>query len=459
MRFSPGSQVHFVGIAGSGMSGIASIMLDRGFAVSGSDSKDQATLEPLRKKGARIFIGHDASQIEGAATLVLSSAIDPSNPEVVEARRRGIPILIRAEALAELLVGRRSVAVAGTHGKTTTSAMLSWALRELGSDPSFVIGSQIMTLDISAHHGSGENFIVEADESDGSFTHYRPEGAIVTNLELDHVDNFKDLDAVRATFEDFLKSVGNYLVLCGDDDGVATLPIPASLEKITYGFNDESFDLHLSEASLTGESSSAKLTWRGRAIGVLRLSIAGRHNLLNAAATVATLIKLGHDPHSAISSLENFHGTSRRFERKGMARGVLVIDDYGHHPTEIRATLVAARRLLEEREGGRLIAIFQPHRYSRTMAFLDEFADSLSAADFTYLLDIYAASEKPIPGVSSKDIVARISPGRAKYQPDQELLFSELKETLREGDLVITLGAGDVTKVGPQLLSALVDRS
>ena len=458
--FAPGGRVHFVGIAGSGMSGIARILLARKVAVSGSDNTEQSSLEKLRREGARIFIGHDRSHVEGAEILVVSSAIASDNPEVLAARSKGVPVLGRAEALAGLLVGRRSIAVAGTHGKTTTSGMLAWALSEMGQDPSFVVGSTIRGLDSGAADGSGDTFIVEADESDGSFLRYHPYGAIITNLELDHVDNFKDLSEVREIFADFVRTVKSFLVLCGNDPELRTLEFPSELRTIRYGIEEEGqeeFDLQLSDLHLSSGSASASVTWRGRALGTLNLSISGRHNLLNAGAVIATLLEFGFEIESIFGALKTFQGTSRRFEIKGEVGGVTLIDDYGHHPTEIEATLAMARNYMANR--GRLVVIFQPHRFSRTAAFYKEFASALEKADFIYLMDIYGASESPMEGVDTGLIAARIQPEKVCYLPSRSELMDELLKVLSPGDLVLTLGAGDITYLGGELLERLRNRS
>jgi len=438
------------------MSGIAGILLGRGLAVSGSDSREQSSLDSLRRDGARIFIGHDSKNVEGAEILVVSAAISSDNPEVEKARRLGLPILARAEALAELLIGRRSIAVAGTHGKTTTSGMLAWALSAMGADPSFVVGSVIQGLNSGSADGSGDAFIVEADESDGSFMRYHPWGAVITNLELDHVDNFKNLAEVRALFTEFVKTVKGFLVVCGNDKELASIVIPAGLPNISYGINEAGggvFDLELSELVLAPRSSSASVTWRGKALGNLNLSLSGRHNLLNAGAVIATLLEMGFEAERIFPALATFQGTSRRFEVKGEVRGVTVVDDYGHHPTEIHATLAMARSYLANT--GRLIAIFQPHRYSRTEFFSKEFAAALDDADLIYLMDIYSASEKPIEGVTTDLIAREMDQGRVRFPLTREGLIEQLIAEARPGDLLLTLGAGDITELGGEILKRL----
>lgn len=454
--FAPGKHVHFVGIAGSGMSGIAGILLGRDLVVSGSDSKEQSSLEPLRRAGATIFIGHNSKNIDGAEVLVISAAISADNPEVSEARKMGIPVLARAQALAELLIGRRSIAVAGTHGKTTTSGMLAWTLTAMGEDPSFVIGSLIQGLNSGSQDGSGDAFIVEADESDGSFMRYHPWGAVITNLELDHVDNFKNLAELRALFTEFVKTVTKFLVLCGDDQELTSLEIPPGLRTITYGINEgrsEGLDLQLSDLVLGQRSASAGVSWQGNSIGTVTLGFPGRHNLLNAGAVIATLLEMGFEAEPILTALATFQGTARRFELKGESRGVTVVDDYGHHPTEIHATLAMARSYLAE--AGRLVAIFQPHRYSRTAVFYADFARALADADLVFLMDIYSASEKPIDGVTSRLIAGNMDDVKVRFPSGRNELIDQLVSEVRPGDLVLTLGAGDITQLGDEILERL----
>lgn len=454
-EFESGSQIHLVGIAGSGMSGIAQILMERGFQVSGSDAKGGEIMESLRMRGAKTFVGHRAEQVGDAKYLVISSAINEQNPELVEARRRGIEVLRRSSALARLLPGRRSIAIAGTHGKTTTSAMLAQTLHEIGRDPSYVIGSKILSLGESARQGSGAEFVVEADESDGSFLDYQPNGAIITNVELDHVDNFTTVDQIIELFSKFLLTVKEFVVLCADDPIASSLPVPGGIKRITYGTNGES-DLTLEDIRDEADGVVAELMWHGEPIGTLNLSVRGRHNALNAAAVVAAAMQWGLDPKVVLAGLREFRGTARRFETKGEIDGITVIDDYGHHPTEIVATVLAARTLLARQGKGRLALIFQPHRFSRTAAFLDEFAAALSHADHSLLLDIYSAGELPIEGISSASIAARAE--NCTYFADPHQAIADLTEWAESGDVILTLGAGDVTQLGPVILASLAQR-
>lgn len=453
-----GKQIHFIGIGGAGMSGIARIMLSLGLQVSGSDVKESSVTENLRTLGAQIFIGHNSENIRGADLVVLSTAIPDTNPEKSLALELALPMLARAEALAILMAGKRSVAVAGTHGKTTTTSMLTVALQSAGANPSFAIGGMINSSGTNAYAGSGDIFVAEADESDGSFIAYRPHGAIITNIELDHVDHFADLESVYQLFEEFVASIqsGGFLVACGDDPGVLELLRRITRTDIaisTYGHDgDERNDWQLSRVALSGGSSVARIIHTGKVIGELDLVVPGEHNLLNALSAIAAASALEISEAAVIEGLSSFTGTRRRFELKGEVRGIRVIDDYGHHPTEIRVTLETARRLVGN---GKIFVIFQPHRYSRTAAFASEFAQALDLADVIYLLEVYPASEDPIPGVSSLLISSQMSPAKAHFQPSMIEVVEELSRQAVSGDLIITLGAGDVSSLAPVIVKSL----
>jgi len=452
-------KIHFIGVGGAGMSGIARIMLAKGFSVSGSDKSDSPMLTALKALGAHIYVGHDAVNLADAQLVIVSSAITEANPELVEAKKKGLPIAARAVALAWLMSESTSVAVAGTHGKTTTTAMLTVALQSAGLDPSFAIGGTINTAGINAHSGSGTIFVAEADESDGSFLAYKPTGAIITNVELDHVDHFADEEAVFAVFEDFISSIkdGGFLVACGDDSGVKTLlsRIKRSDLKIYLYGKGSSNDFRIDQINLAPNSSRAIITVTGRKVGELNLSVVGEHNLLNALAAFTAATAMGGSEEKLFSGLKAFTGTRRRFELKGEVGGVKVIDDYGHHPTEITVTLKAARNLAGP---GRVIVIFQPHRYSRTAAFANQFSSSLSLADFTYLLEVYAASENPISGVSSLLIAREMKAEQVKFEPSMLQVVSDVANMAKSGDLILTLGAGDVSSLGDPILQALASR-
>ncbi len=442
------------------MSGIARIMLAQGVTVSGSDVKESAVTTQLETLGARVFIGHAAQNQAGADVVVVSSAISSQNPELVEAQSRGAQIMARADALALVMAGKRSVAVAGTHGKTTTTSMLTVALQRAGLDPSFAIGGMINNSGTNAHLGSGDIFVAEADESDGSFLAYKPSGAIITNLELDHVDHFATLEVLTEAFKEFIDSIQpeGFLVACGDDENIQTLLASVSrtdLKIVTYGSENPSNDFQLSRIHLQSGSSVARLTHKGKVLGEVELSIPGFHNILNATAAIASAYCLGISLSDIFIGLLEFSGARRRFELKGTINKVRVIDDYGHHPTEVRVTLETARRYAD---GGKLYVIFQPHRFSRTQTFAREFGEALTLADQVYLLEVYAASEEAIPGVSSLMIARNQDESKFHYQPSMIEVIQEVAGLVESGDVVLTLGAGDVNSVGPALLTALGER-
>ena len=448
-------KLHFIGIGGAGMSGLARIALTHGAQVSGSDEKDSSVLAALSALGATVFSSHSAENVQGADLVIYSNAISHSNSERVAAEKLSIPIYTRAQALALLMSESISIAVAGTHGKTTTSSMLTVALQACGVDPSFAIGGTISASGSNAHRGTGEYFVAEADESDGSFIEYKPFGAIVTNVEHDHVDYFATPADVTAAFEDFAQTISSdgFLVYCADDDGSLALGrSKRSYLSISYGENAES-DLHIDQVELGAKGSRARALWKGKSIGHLELNVPGRHNIDNAAAALAVGLHLGLPTAGLLAGLASFAGTGRRFELKGTVHGIRVIDDYGHHPTEIRVTLDAARRYAGD---GRLLVIFQPHRYSRTQAFMSEFASALSLADDVTLLEVYAASEKPIPGVSSEAIAQSMTNG--KYVPNFVDATDAMIEMAKPGDVIMTLGAGDVSSLGPIIVDGLTKR-
>ena len=456
-RFA-GRKIHFVGIGGAGMSGIARIMLSQGCAISGSDVKSSSITQVLENLGAEIFIGHDAKNVSKADLLVTSGAIAENNPELLAAKERGLEILTRAQALASLMEGKRSIAVAGTHGKTTTTAMLTVALQSAGLDPSFAIGGLINSSGVNAHLGSGDIFVAEADESDGSFTAYHPLGAIITNLELDHVDHFATLEDLYVVFIEFVNTIqsGGFVIACGDDPGVIELLSRINrpdLSIITYG--EKTADFQLSRIHLEPSAALARLSKNGKILPELRLTIPGLHNLFNATAALAAGEKLGAGVPELLRGLETFSGSRRRFEHQGNVNGIEVIDDYGHHPTEIRVTLETAKAYAAP---GRVLVIFQPHRFSRTQAFAAEFARSLELADQAFVLEVYPASEAPIPGVTSQLITRASSAGTILYEPSMLAVVQEVLAVAQPGDVIMTLGAGDVSSLAPVLVQALAER-
>ena len=447
-----GKRVHFIGIGGSGMSGLARIAISHGIKVSGSDSSDSSVLSALRALGAEVFIGHAAENIQGADLIVFSNAIKPSNPEREAAAQLKITEITRAAALALLMSESISIAVAGTHGKTTTSSMATVALQSAGVDPSFAIGGILKSSGSNAHRGTGKYFVAEADESDGSFVAYHPHAAIITNVEWDHVDHFASEVEVFNVFDDFVKTITGFLVYCADDEGAAKVAKSAKVKTIGYG-KSESAALRVDQIQLNAGGSSARVLWNGAKIGNLELSVPGEHNVLNAAAVLAVALELGLPATALLDGLIKFHGAGRRFELKGSVSGVRVIDDYGHHPTEIKVTLEAAKRYAG---GGRVLVIFQPHRYSRTKAFLNQFAGTLSIADQCWLLEVYAASEQPITGVSSANIAKNMQ--GAIFEPNFLAVTEAVALAAKPGDVIITLGAGDVSSLGPLILDELSKR-
>lgn len=434
------------------MSGLARIALSDGITVSGSDAKDSSVLAALKALGANVFASHEAAHVQGADVVIYSTAISAANPEMAYAVERSIPILTRAQALALLMQGSTSIAVAGTHGKTTTSSMMTVALQSCGVDPSFAIGGTLTASGSNAHRGTGNFFVAEADESDGSFVEYKPFAAIVTNIEHDHVDFFHTPEAVTEVFDAFAATIApqGFLVYCADDAGSRRLGTSKlHCSAVSYG-EAEGADLRIDQIELKASSSSARVMWRGRAIGQLELQVPGHHNLLNAAGCLAMGLTLEQPIHQLLEGLHSFRGAGRRFELKATEHGIRIIDDYGHHPTEITVTLQAARRFAGD---GRVLVIFQPHRYSRTQAFMSDFAKSLDLADDVTLLEIYAASEKPIHGVSASLIAEKMKNGH--FIPNFAAASERVIEMAKPGDVIITLGAGDVNSLAPIIAEGL----
>ncbi|MEN9381022.1 MAG: hypothetical protein RIR99_856 [Actinomycetota bacterium] len=450
-----GKRIHFIGIGGAGMSGLARISLSLGLKVSGSDSKDSSVVLALRALGADVFVGHDSSHVDGADVVIYSNAISSTNPEMVRAREISLPLITRAQALAVLMSTSKSLAVAGTHGKTTTSSMLTVALQACGVDPSFAIGGTLTASGSNAHRGTGEFFVAEADESDGSFLEYQPFSAIVTNVEHDHVDFFATEDSVMDIFSEFAHSISpdGFFIYCKDDAGAQAIAARGSrATQVSYGV-DSSADLVLDQVKLLPMGSQARALWKGRTVGTIELHVPGHHNLLNASAALALGLSLGLPSAELLEGLASFQGAGRRFELKASVAGIRVIDDYGHHPTEIDVTLTAARRYAGD---GRVLVIFQPHRYSRTQAFVEQFATALDIADLAILLEIYPASEKPIAGVSASLIVDRMEKG--KYIPNFLEASEAIIEMAKPGDVILTLGAGDVNSLAPIIVQGLERR-
>jgi UDP-N-acetylmuramate--alanine ligase len=455
-------RVHFVGIGGAGMSGIARIMAARGIVVSGSDAKDSTALAALRALGATCWVGHAAEHVADVDTVVVSTAIRETNPEVVAARGAGIPILPRAAALASLMVGRRTIAVAGTHGKTTTTSMLTVALQHCAADPSYAIGGNLNESGSNAHDGTGVLFVAEADESDRSFLTYSPEVAIVTSVEPDHLDNYGDEASYTAAFDAFCDRVvpGGFLVTCIDDQGARRLAEVArgrGIDVRTYG-ESENADTRVTEITAAGATQSFVPVVRGRRLPPVRLQQPGKHNALNAAAALTVGLGLGFPASDLTEGLESFTGTGRRFEFKGLEDGVRVYDSYAHHPTELVADLTAAREVAGE---GRVIACFQPHLFSRTRIFATQFSEALALADEVVVMDVFASREDPEPGITGALIANHVplKPEQVRFEPSWSAVPRAVADLAVPGDLVITLGAGDVTLIGPEVVVLLAERA
>ncbi|PSR67509.1 UDP-N-acetylmuramate--L-alanine ligase [Nocardia sp. MDA0666] len=472
-----------VGIGGAGMSGIARILLARGGEVSGSDAKESRGVLALRARGAQVRIGHDASALdllEGGPSAVVTTyaAIPKTNPELVEANRRGVPVLMRPTVLAELMRGHHTLLVSGTHGKTSTTSMLVVALQHCGFDPSFAVGGELNEAGTNAHHGTGGYFVAEADESDGSLLQYDPDVAVVTNIESDHLDFFGSDEAYVQVFDDFVARLvsGGLLVVCLDDPGSLALARRVA-DRVAAG----ELDIRVAGYGSTETADApvpmqARLvSWEPRDVGgvatvqlgdepaprTLRLSVPGRHMALNALAALLAARDAGADVDEILQGLEGFGGVHRRFQFVGRENGVRVFDDYAHHPTEVRAVLGAAAELVRQEAAdgarsrqGRVIVVFQPHLYSRTATFAEEFGAALSLADEVVVLDVYGAREKPLPGVNGA-LVAQAVTKPVHYQPDMSRVGRQAASLARAGDVVITMGAGDVTMLGGQILDGL----
>ena len=449
---------HFIGIGGAGMSGIAHVLHERGLAVSGSDLKLSRYARQLTEEGIPVAIGHDASNLGDPEVVVVSSAIPDANPELVEARRRGVDVWQRAKMLAHLAGDQRTVAVAGTHGKTSTSSMIAQMLTELGEDPTFLIGGELNDMGANARHGRGRWYVVEADESDGSFLHLSPHVAIVTNVEADHLDHYSGIDEVRETFAAFLARTDpeGVAVVCADDPALRRIAAACPAPVVTYGRSPEA-DVRLLALEQDGLGHRFTVSAGGAAVEG-RIGVPGEHMVLNAAGALAVAQTLGLDLARAAEALGRFTGVRRRFEFVGEVDGVTVVDDYAHHPTEVATTLAGARKAGFER----IWVVFLPHRYSRTAALGGDFGEVFEYADRVVLMDVYGAGETPIPGVSGKTIVDAVLEKRPRsrvaYFPHRTDVEPYVTALARPGDLVMTMGAGDVTAIGADLVRALAAR-
>ena len=449
-------QIHFVGIGGVGMSGIAEILLNLGYRVTGSDQRRNENVERLEQLGAKVYVGHDASHLEGAHVVVYSSAVARENVEVQVARQRAIPTIPRAEMLAELMRLKYGIAIAGTHGKTTTTSLVGVVLAEGRYDPTIVVGGRVTNLGSNARLGQGEYLVAEADESDGSFLKLAPTIAVVTTIDAEHLDYYGSLEAIREAFVAFVNKVPFYgsAVLCLDQPNIQMLMPRLEKRIITYGL-ESGADLVARRLHLSGMTSRFEVFQRGSLLGECTLQIPGRHNVLNALAALGVGLDLEIPFVTIQKALAGFTGVQRRFQIRGRACGVTVVDDYGHHPAEIRATLAAAKAGFE----CRVVTVFQPHRYTRTQHLRQEFLTAFNQTDVLIVMDIYPAGEAPIPGVTGEDLAEGIRAHGHRnviyLGSDRTRVLEHLTEITRPGDLVLTLGAGDVSQLGPELLKRI----
>ncbi|MBO9606625.1 MAG: UDP-N-acetylmuramate--L-alanine ligase [Paenibacillaceae bacterium] len=451
--------VHFIGIGGYGMSAIAKVMLEMGYHVSGSDLAQQELTEKLVAKGAQVFIGHEARNVQGADLVVYSTALPKDNVEIKRAEELNIPILHRSQMLARLMNDRKGIAVAGAHGKTTTSSMISLVMEACGQDPTFIIGGEIMNVGSNAKAGNGEYVVAEADESDGTFLQYHPTLAVVTNIEADHLENYDgDFNQLKAAYAQFLSQVkdGGKAIVCSDDEHVRELMPHIKSEVVTFGIDREA-DYRATDIRLGDRRVSFGVVHAGVPLGELTLSIPGRHNVYNALATLIACLEAGLTFDQVAATITDFRGAKRRFQVLGDQDGILVIDDYAHHPTEIQATISAAKAT-----GKRIIAVFQPQRYTRTFFLFDQFSRAFAEADEVIITDIYSpAGEKQIEGVSSGRLVELIrinSNANVEYVPTKEEVLDRLLASVHSGDLVLTMGAGDIWKAADGLAKAIRSR-
>ncbi len=457
MFFKP-QPVHFVGIGGIGMSGLAEVLIEMGYRVSGSDLKLSASTQHLADRGAVIFEGHAAENVAGANALVVSSAVQPDNPEVAEARRRGIPVIPRGELLAELMRQKFGIAVAGSHGKTTTTSMVAAILSHAGLDPTIVVGGRVGAMGgANARLGKTDYLVVESDESDGSFLKLAPILAIVTNIDREHLDHYSGIDEIRRAFTEFIGKVPFYgaAIVCIDDENIQQILPDINRRIISYGTSAQA-DLRVTHWSSGHMASEFHLGFHDRDLGCFRLHVPGAHNVLNAAAAVAAGLELDIPVPTIREGLDAFTGVDRRFTIRGAAHGITVIDDYGHHPTEIRATLAAARAC----RYAHVHVLFQPHRYTRTEALMDDFARAFHQADSVHVLDIYAASEPVIEGVTAEALVERLRAfghRGAHYAGRMDRGIEQVMEAAGAGDAILTLGAGSVSHASERILEKLKD--
>lgn len=454
-------QVHFIGIGGYGMSAIAKVLLEMGYKVTGSDLASQELTDKLAARGARVFIGHEAAHVRGADLVVYSTALPRDNVEMAEAARLNIPLLHRSQMLARLMEARKGVAVAGAHGKTTTTSMIALVMEQCGLDPTYVIGGELMNVSSNAKAGRGEYVVAEADESDGSFLRYRPHYAIVTNIEADHLENYDgDFGKLKQAYAQFVGQIasGGHAIVCADDADVREMlgKVPAGVNAITYALDSEA-DYRAADIRLGDRKASFSVEHKGQTLGTVELSVPGRHNIANALAAFIVSREAGIAFDDFAKAIRQFRGAKRRFQVLGEACGVLVIDDYAHHPTEIQATISAAKAT-----GKRIIAVFQPQRYTRTYYLFEQFGKAFMEADEVIIADIYSpAGERQMEGISSEKLVERIrshSGALVRHIPTVTEIGEALPGIVRDGDLVLTMGAGDIWKASHALARTLAER-
>lgn len=448
-------KVHFIGIGGIGMSGIAEILISQGYVVTGSDLVESDTTKHLVDLGARVHYGHAETNLGDADVVVVSSAIDEKNPEIVAARHKNVPIIQRAEMLGELMKMKTGVAIAGTHGKTTTTSMVATIVHTAGLDPTIIIGGKVDALGGNAKHGRGELLVAEADESDKSFLRLPATLAIVTNIDNDHLNNYGDMNAIKDAFVMFVNQIPFYgrAILCRDDDNVRSILPRIKKPMITYGFSPQA-DLQARNPRVEGFRSFYEVWLAEKQLGELQVNVPGKHNILNSLAATAVGLELGLSFEQIANGLAQFQGVKRRFDTKGEKRGVKVVDDYGHHPTEIRATLAAARKGWN----GRIVTLFQPHRYSRTQDCYEDFLRAFDDTDVLFIGEVYAAGEAPMPGISGAklaDDIRRHGHKSVEFVGDAKLAADKVVDKVQSGDLFITMGAGNVYQAGEKLLQLL----
>ncbi|RJQ41735.1 MAG: UDP-N-acetylmuramate--L-alanine ligase [Nitrospiraceae bacterium] len=457
--------IHFVGIGGIGMSGIAEVLHNLGYEVTGSDVKESDTTNRLGSLGIKVYIGHRAENVDDAHVVVISSAVSNDNAEVVEAKRKSIPVIPRAEMLAELARMKYGILIAGAHGKTTTTSLIATVIASSGLDPTVVIGGKLRATGSNARLGQGDFLVAEADESDGSFLRLSPTLAVVTNIDREHMDFFKKMDSLRDAFLSFINKVPFYgvSIICIENEELRKLLPYVHGRYITYGLSPDA-DVYADDIRKGFMTMSFNVVYKGENLGNFSLPVPGMHNILNSLAAIVVARELKIDTGVIKEALKKFSGIQRRFELKGEEKGIKIFDDYGHHPTEIKATLKAAKDGLLTKQApvlsGRLVVIFQPHRYTRTKDLMDEFASCFSEADILCLTDVYSAGEKPINGIDSTALLDRIKKTGhkdASYFPDREKLIENLLMRLKSGDVLLTLGAGDVWKLGEEILKRIKD--